>query len=289
MPDADHELPVAPEILAYYDKGDEDGRLLHGTGQLELARTQEVLSRFLLPPPATVYDIGGGSGRYACWLARAGYGVHLIDAVPLHVEQARAASDAQPDYPLASTAVGDARALEIPTAALTSGGDAALLLGPLYHLPERDDRIQALREARRVTKPGGVLLAAAISRFASTLAGLIEHALIDPEFRAIAWQDLHNGQHRDPGADYKTPGHRDYFTTAYFHHPDELSTEVAEAGWSACQIYAVEGPCWIPGSFDFWWGDPARREILLEALRNIETEPTLMGASAHIIAVAHAF
>jgi SAM-dependent methyltransferase len=160
------ESPLLPEILAYYGQGGEDERLLRGVGRLELARTQELLTRYLPAPPGVVYDIGGGAGRYACWLARLGYQVHLIDAAPLHVEQALAASAAQPAHPLGSATVGDARSLQVPTAPTGSAGATSeqdqaagaagvLLLGPLYHLTDRDDRIIALREARRITRPGG--------------------------------------------------------------------------------------------------------------------------------------
>src|SRR5262249_49876920 len=79
-----------------------------------------------------------------------GYAVHLSDVVPLHVEQAREASARQPDHPLAGTAVGDARRLAHPD----GSADAVLLLGPLYHLTERADRLAAWREARRGRRPG---------------------------------------------------------------------------------------------------------------------------------------
>jgi ubiquinone/menaquinone biosynthesis C-methylase UbiE len=101
-------------------------------GQLELARTQELLQRYLPPPSAVIVDAGGGSGVYAGWLARLGYEVHLIDPVPKHVEQARAASARQTDHPVASIRLGDARRLELPDQSV----DAVLLLGPLYHLTE---------------------------------------------------------------------------------------------------------------------------------------------------------
>ena len=84
-----------------------------------------------------------------CWLAAGGYDVHLVDPVPRHVEQALAASAPQPDHPLASAAVGDARSL--PHGQGTA--DAVLLMGPLYHLPAREQRLAALREALRVLKP----------------------------------------------------------------------------------------------------------------------------------------
>src|SRR4051794_34287370 len=104
------ETPL-PEMMAHYAGGAESDRLTHGSGPLEFSRTQELLLRFLPHPPAVVYDIGGGSGIYACWLARLGYTAHLLDPVPIHVAQAAAASQGQPDTPLASIVRGDARSL----------------------------------------------------------------------------------------------------------------------------------------------------------------------------------
>jgi hypothetical protein len=95
---------VEPEILAYYDRGAEQARLTGApSGRLELLRTQVLLERLLPAPPAAVADIGGGAGAHALSLAGRGYDVHLLDPVPLHVEQARAAG-------LEHASVGDARA-----------------------------------------------------------------------------------------------------------------------------------------------------------------------------------
>ena len=186
--------PIEPAILGYYAKGLEQDRLFEGRCQLERVRTQELLTRHLPPPPAVVLDVGGGPGVYARWLANQGYEVHLIDPVPLHVEQA-AATPERGDQPLASARVGDARRVEQPTMSV----DAVLLMGPLYHLTERADRLQALREARRVVRPGGWLFAVGISRFTSLLDGLSAGFLDDPAFARIVEQDLRNGQHRNPG------------------------------------------------------------------------------------------
>src|SRR6185503_19281174 len=156
------------DIAAFYALGLERDRLLGGQGALEFARTQVLLERYLPAPPAVIADVGGGPGRYAVWLAEHGYRVHLVDPVPLHVEQARIAARGRQGAALAGAEVGDARALRLPN----ESADAVLLLGPLYHLPERNERLQALAEARRVCRQGGVIIAAAISRFASTLDGL---------------------------------------------------------------------------------------------------------------------
>ena len=263
------------EIVRHYTEADEASRLRTGWFQLEQARTQELILRHLQRAPATVLDVGGGAGAYACWLAPRGYQVHLVDPVLRHVEQAQAASSKQPQHPLASVAIGDARKLEHADQTV----DAVLLLGPMYHLTERKDRLTALREAYRVLRSGGVIWAAAISRFASLLdslsGGFFDHA----EFAAILERDLAEGQHRNP-TDNLT-----YFTDAFFHLPDELAAEIKEAGYELLELAAIEGPGWLARDFTRLWNHPTQRERLLASLRRVEHEPTLLGASSHIMAI----
>ncbi len=268
---------LSPEALRYYERDEEQHRLLSGEGQLELVRTQELLRRYLPLAPAVILDVGGGPGVYAFWLARLGYEVHLIDAAPNHIEQARQAAQAQPEHPVASLSVGDARKLERPDASV----DAVLLLGPLYHLTERNDRVTALRETRRVLKPGGVVFAVGISRFASLLDGLASGYLDDPEYVEIVRRDLTDGQHRNPN------NHPHYFTTTFFHHPEELRAEIREAGLQDKALLAVEGPPLLLKNFSEHWNDGGRRERLLTALRWIEAEPSMLGVTGHMMAVAN--
>ncbi len=265
------------DIEKHYSTGYEKVRLETGCGKIEKERTKELLARFLPPAPAVVFDIGGGTGAYAFWLSSRAYEVRLLDVVPLHIEMARQASAAtRGGAPLAETRVGDARMLPWPDAS----ADAALLLGPLYHLTGRDDRSLALREARRVLKPGGILLAAAISRFASVLDGVRAGFLADPAFAAIVERDLTDGQHRNP------TGQPEYFMDTFFHHPDELRSEIAEAEFEDARVLGIEGPGWLAPDFDAWWEDAERRERLLHVARRLETEPSLAGLSAHLLAVA---
>jgi hypothetical protein len=125
-----------------------------------------------------------------------------------------------------------------------------------------------------------VVVAAAISRFASLLDGLVRHFLDDPAFLAIVEDDLRTGQHR-------TPDRRDHwFTTAYFHHPDELTAEVTDAGLAVREVIGVEGPGgWLPDVGERL-ADPTRRDRVLFAARAVEAEPALLGLSAHLLAVA---
>jgi SAM-dependent methyltransferase len=274
-------MPLDPDIESYYAQGGEQGRLEQGYFPLERARTQEIVLRHLPPPPAVVLDIGGAAGVYALWLASRGYEVHLVDPVPLHVEQAASASGAS-GHPLASATIGDARAL----ARADGSADAVLLLGPLYHLVDRADRLASLREVRRVLRPGGFLFAAAISRFASLVDNLanvtgagLPHVLASPDVLRMVRQDLAGGSHRNPTDEAQ------YFTTAFFHHPDELAAEVREAGLDLADLLPLESVGAFTGAFERVWADETLREALLSLVRTVEHEPTLLGVSPHLLAV----
>ncbi|SMB85773.1 class I SAM-dependent methyltransferase [Deinococcus hopiensis] len=266
---------IPDEAMQMYTEGVEAARLSSGHNQLEQLRVQELMLRFLPPAPARVLDIGGGPGAHALWLAHHGYVVDLLDVVPLHVEQALAASQLQAETPLNGAVVGDACALPFET----GSADAVLLFGPLYHLTQREDRLKALSEARRVLREGGVLLAMNVNRFASTFDGLFGGMYADPEFMAMANQDLLDGQHRPP------PG-KPYFTTTFFHHPFELRDELLEAGFTVSALLGVEGPGWTMRDFDEAWADPERRKWLIQVAQRLEEEVTLLGASAHVMAIA---
>jgi ubiquinone/menaquinone biosynthesis C-methylase UbiE len=256
---------VDGDIRSYYDEGREAARLDHD--RVERLRTRELLGRWLPPPPSTVLDVGGGAGVHALWLQTQGYDVTLVDPVPLHVEQATAAG-------VLDARVGDARRLD----GFDDGSrDAVLLLGPLYHLGDREDREGALAEAARVLRPDGVAIAAAISRFASTLDGLGRGFLTDPAFEAIVEGDVATGIHTNPD---RRPG---WFTTAYFHRPDELAEEVAAAGLDVEALVAVEGPASSLADVDEWLDGGARQEALLRAIRRVEAEPSLLGGSPHLL------
>jgi SAM-dependent methyltransferase len=258
---------VDADARAHYEAGVEHERM-RTWARLEGVRTLDIFERRLPPAPARVYDVGGGPGFYATRLKARGYDVALLDAVATHVEDARAAG--------VEAIVGDAR--ELPWG--DASADAVLLLGPLYHLTERADRVAALREAARVLRPRGTLVAAAISRYASVLDGMRTEMLRDPAFEAIVARDLADGQHRNPTR------HPAWFTTAYFHTPDGLLEEVAEAGFDGTELIGVEGPPLPADVVDAWLEDDAGREILFRSLRRIEGARDLIAASAHFVAIA---
>ena len=262
-------MDMPEEVLQHYAEGLEANRLRRP--RLEWLRTEQLLRDRLPAPPAAVLDVGGGPGRYASWLAGLGYDVTLVDPVPLHVEQASAATSF-------TATLGDARALD----AATASADVVMLMGPLYHLTERADRLLALAEARRVVRPGGLVVAAAVSRYASLLDGVGTGWLREDEFKTIVEQDLVDGQHRNPTRDPR------FFTTAFFHLPEELEDELAEAGFPDGEVLGVEGPGWFLPDVPSRLGDPGHRDALLLAARLAESDPHLRAMSSHLIAFAHA-
>ena len=260
-------MELDPEVQAYYDRGAEQGRLTE-LPSLELVRTQVLLKRFLPSPPADVLDVGGGAGVYASWLVDLGHHVHLVDPVPLHVNQARARGGF-------TVAVGDARALD----EADDSWDSVLLLGPLYHLIERADRVRVLREAHRVCRPGGVVLAAGISRYASAFDGLFRGFVDASGFLPMMMEDLRSGVHRNPG---RVP---ERFTTAYFHHPSDLADEVAAAGLRPGPVLPIEGVFeWVP-DIERRLANPDQRQVVLDVLGAIEQDAAACAATAHLLAV----
>lgn len=264
---------IRPEIDAHYSElYDESARLgSDGLSQIELIRTKEIIERYLPPAPADVIDIGGGPGVYSVWLSELGHRPALIDPVALHVEQAREAG-------VPSATAGVAAVLEFAADSF----DIALMLGPLYHLQERADRLQALREARRVLRPGGRLIAAGITRYASAIDGFDSGFIDHEEFERIVHIDLETGKHVNNTGDPR------FFTTAYFHRPEELVDEVASSGFTDVEILAVEGVSWAARDLDERIADPEKLAAVLDVLRRLESAPSLLGATPHFIAIGRA-
>jgi len=261
---------MTAEIVSYYENRYEEAARLdkRPQGRLERIRTLELLHETLPAAPASVLDVGGGPGAYARPLMAAGYRVKLVDLVPAHVEQARTGE------PPVDAVVGDAR--DLPVA--DGESDATLVLGPLYHLHRRDDRVRALREALRVTRPGGPVVVAAIARF----AGPIDFAATARfDARMLAEAD----RLKSAGANDPSIG----FTQAYFHRVPELAEECREAGLRDVTIHGVEGPAWPAAEAAV--GGPSERVVFdaaLELARVYSSEPELVAVSAHLLAVGTA-
>ncbi len=264
MPQKDE--PVSASIVKHYNRSDEQHRLQYDLGPLEEVRMHELLQRFLPPSPCAVCDVGGAAGAYSFWLAERGYRVSLVDIVPKHIDEAGQRQAADPSVRLQVAVVADARELPFPEESF----DAVLAHGPLYHLVDRVDRQKALQEAWRVLRPEGVLIAVAITRYASLIHGLTAGNIWDPEWLEMLEEGVRSGLHRG-GFGFKG----DHALDVYFHLPDEATREVKDAGFRIVDCVGVLGPAWMAQDFDSSWRDPVRRETILRIARMTEREPVL--------------
>jgi SAM-dependent methyltransferase len=262
--------PKLPAMREHYDRGLELARLAESIGQLELERTKEIILRHLPPPPAVVADIGGGPGRYALWLAQSGYQVLHRDLMPLHVEQLRQAASGSTRI---QTAVGDARQLDLTA----ESADAVLLLGPLYHLDRRRDRVRALAEAQRVVRPGGPVFIAAISRWATRMDGMLR----------LRFYETIPGAEAELAAIERTgrlPPLRPGSFCGYTHRPGQLRAEVAASGLQVIDLVCVEGPAYLLDDLAERLADDEGRRVVLETARALERVPELLGIGPHLLA-----
>ncbi|MGN6790995.1 MAG: class I SAM-dependent methyltransferase [Streptosporangiaceae bacterium] len=254
----------------HYERGEEQGRLDEPHGQLEFERTKEIVLRHLPAPPAVVADVGGGPGRYALWLAELGYRVLHRDLMPMHVDQLVRAAAANQRI---DSAVADARELDLAD----GSADAVLLLGPLYHLERRADRVRALAESRRIVREGGPVFTAAISRWAPRMDGILRSRLD----KAV------------PGAEGELPalertGRLPPFCPGWFcgytHRPGQLRAELVASGFHIVDLVCVEGPAYLLDDLPARLADADGRRVVLETARALERVPELMGIGPHLLA-----
>lgn len=258
------------DLQSYYERGEEVTRLDEPIGQLEFLRTQEIVLRHLPPGTARIADLGGGPGRYSAWLAGLGHRLHHRDVVPLHIEQARAVF-AGLDV---DSEVGDATEVDLADESV----DVVLLLGPLYHLVDRADRLRALREARRIVRPGGIVFVAAISRWAARLhAVLTERLYLEEDGIVDRLPELERSGVMPP----LFPGS----FTGFSHRPEQLRTEIDDARLDLVELLGVEGPPGLLVDLGERLSDPIDRAIVLDTSRAVESVPELIGIGPHLLAV----
>jgi SAM-dependent methyltransferase len=271
---------IDKDVLDGYNAGLEKNRLRKGLGLIEYERTKEILRGLLPPPPAIVYDIGGGYGEYACWLAALGYETYLYDLSEKNIKMA-AELQKERNVRLNAASVADARSIDRPD----ESADAVLLMGPLYHITSAEERRLALLECRRLLKPGGLLFTSAITRYATTLWAVTtydKNGLLDePEFYEMLEREIRTGDHiRNPGSRYNGMGR------SYFHLPAELEAEINAAGFADTEVHGMLGPCWLIPALDDCWEDANKRESILRIVRLCEKEESIMGLSTHLLGIS---
>lgn len=264
------------EVYDFYNHGAEVDRLEHGLGIVEFYRSREIIGEYL-QQDKTIYDIGGGIGKYSSYLAEMGHNVTLIELAPFAVEYAKEHMK-NVKY---EAEVGDARQINKPD----DSADIVLLMGPLYHLQNESERKKVLDEAYRILKKGGLLFAVGISKFSSTTWALSVYGngcdfIDDDIYLDMLKKEVKNGIHNRP---------KEYpfiIANAYFHTVDQMKNEVSSSGFTVLNSHAIEGCIWFTPKLDEKWQDKNSRKRLLDIVHMTEHEETLMGMSPHFMVVA---
>lgn len=146
-------MKTNPYLIEFYNNYDEDNRLTLKHGTVEFLTTMHYIEKYAKPGDRML-EVGAGTGRYSHALARQGYIVDAVELVEHNIEVFK-----QNTQPEETITIIQGNALDL-TSFPNNQYDITLLLGPLYHLYTMEDKRKALREAIRVTKPGGIIFAA---------------------------------------------------------------------------------------------------------------------------------
>ena len=260
------------DINRYYDqKAQQEWDRLE-RHRTEFAVTMRAFEEYLPNPPAEVLDIGGGPGRYAIALTQQGYAVTLVDLSRNSLKFAKDKAK-EAGVELAGYVHGNATDL---TQFPPESYDVVLLMGPLYHLLTTEDRHEALREAGRVLRSGGLIFASFIGRYAQ-----IRYAAK----HVPAWIVEHRQRCEGllaTGVLKARPGGG--FTDAYFAHPSEIKSFMEEGGFETLDLIACEGVIsMIEEKINDLTGELWQAWVDLNY--RLGKDPTLHGAAEHLLYV----
>ena len=257
------------DIAAYYNNDPERENSRLERHQLEFDMTWRYLTQYL-PARGHILEIGAATGRYTLGLAKRGYQLTAVDMSEKLLEIARKRSLEEGLGKQVSFILGDARDLH---SIQKKDFDAVLLMGPLYHLVEEKDRKSALQEAAGHLKEGGILFSAFISRL-GIMGDLLRNLPGWIENRAEVKNILDIGKNPDhvPGS-----GFRGYFAKVSEIVPLHEATEM-----ETLTVAGVE-PAISSDDESYNRLEGSQRQLWLDLLFKISTEPSIIGASRHLL------
>jgi S-adenosylmethionine-dependent methyltransferase len=257
------------DIRQFYEESieKESGRL--DRHQLEHDMTWRYLDKYL-PRRGKILEIGCAAGAYTIPLGKRGYVVTAVDFTPGLIEACKKKVKAEKLQDNVSCLVADARDLANVT---ENDYDVALLMGPLYHLVLEEDRETALQQAFRHLKKGGLIFSTFISRFGiwGDVMKDIPHYI---EFQKDVQSVIHEG--KDADLAYKKGNFRGYFAT-----PEEILPLHEKAGFKTIALAGLETSGVRDEMYNGLQGK--RRQLWLDLLFSISTQPSIIGASNHIL------
>lgn len=274
-------------VLAGYNAGIERNRLRTGIGLIEFERTKEILLEKLPKPPSVVYDIGGGYGEYAWWLASLGYEVHLFDLSETNICMSRELAEEHPGAALKAALVCDARSVPRPD----KSADAVLLMGPLYSITEYEERICAIRECHRLLKKDGILFSAALTPYSPLIPRLATYhendtkrrrELDDPAVMSMIERALEDGCYINP--DRKIIDHG--LGSSHLHTAKALREELCCGGFNTSSVHGILGGAWLAPNLEALLENEETKKVLMKTVRMLDTHEEIIGLSGHLLAVS---
>ena len=262
---------ISKELETFYNKASEETRLEKGMGIFEFERIKELITLHISNPKSTIIDVGGGTGKYSEWLSNKGHKVHLIEPVLKHIRLAeKRAKKLKNPF---TVEMGEAKNLPYNN----DSADLVILHGPLYHLQNREDRVHAILEAKRVLKKGGIILGFAINYTASTLVGLMNGMIHANSFFDMCKKELTTGVHNAP---------KDFpflLADAFYHKPEGLKEEFLEQDLEFINIFAVESLIWLDSEYFANMLDKKKSKTLKELQKLTQNDEYLLPFSPHMM------
>ena len=273
-------------VLAGYNAGIERNRLRTGIGIIEFERTKEILLDKLPKPPAIIYDIGGGYGEYAWWLASLGYEVHLFDISETNIKMSEELKHEYLNVHLESAEVCDARS--VPRT--DKSADVILIMGPLYSITEYEERILAIKESYRLLKDNGILFSAALTPYGGLLHRITVYRNFDddkaceldnPNVISMFERALTDGCYINPERKNASG-----LGSSHLHSAKALKEELLCGGFKTETVHGVMGGAWIAPNLDELLANKETKEILMKTVRMLDTHEEIIGLSGHLLAVS---
>lgn len=261
-------------IRDFYEAFDEWGRL--DREPLEFYVNLHYMRRYL-PANGHIADIGSGPGKYALELAQWGYRVGLADLMPRFVAEAgNKAMEAGVEERFSGFHVSNATEL---SCFADESFDASLMLGPLYHLQEREERIKAIRELHRITKPGGIIFAAFMPRIKFMQQSIRHPLLWKPHHEIDSLREfVQTGRfnHSDPGR----------FTGVYYERIEDIAPIMEAEGYETLKLIGSNGfaSALDHQAYEYWrgQGEDAYRQLMALIVESAD-DPYMLGSSTHLL------
>lgn len=253
---------MSKELEAYYNKFCEDKRLTRRHGNVEYVTSMKYINEYLksMPKDAKILDIGAGTGRYSIALSEEGFDVTALELVKYNLGILKQKCSTVKAYQ--GTALNLKRFQN-------NSFDMTLLFGPMYHLYTFEDKVKALSEAKRVTKPDGIILVA----YCMNEYSIITHGFKDNHIKESIEMGKVNEYFR------VTPKPEDLYDYVRLEDIDSYNTA---AGLERIQIISADGPAnYMRQVLNAM--DDETYELFIQYHLSTCERPELLGASAHTL------